>query len=100
MSAQLLLVDDEPGLREAVKDFLQESGFRVQVASNAREGWDWMQQNMPDLVISDIARNDKDDLDGLQFLSELRKTDDDTPVIFYVGVVQAGKPVFGEWAHG
>jgi DNA-binding response OmpR family regulator len=34
MSAQLLLVDDEPGLREAVKDYLQESGFNVQVASN------------------------------------------------------------------
>jgi len=31
------VVDDEPGLREAVKDYLQESGFTVQVASNARE---------------------------------------------------------------
>ena len=40
MSAQLLLVDDEPGLREAVKDYLQESGFTVQVASNAQEGWE------------------------------------------------------------
>jgi len=44
MSAQLLMVDDEPGLREAVKDYLQESGFTVQVASNAREGWELMQK--------------------------------------------------------
>ena len=40
MSAQLLLVDDEPGLREAVKEYLQESGFNVQIASNANEGWE------------------------------------------------------------
>ena len=69
MSAQLLLVDDEPGLREAVKDYLQESGFTVQVASNAREGWELMQQNTPDLVISDIMMPQ---VNGYQFLKQLR----------------------------
>ncbi|PMB01543.1 DNA-binding response regulator, partial [Fischerella thermalis CCMEE 5273] len=70
MSAQLLLVDDEPGLREAVKDYLQESGFNVQVASNAREGWELMQQSTPDLVISDIMMPQ---VDGYQFLKQLRE---------------------------
>ncbi|ARV57588.1 DNA-binding response regulator [Nostocales cyanobacterium HT-58-2] len=81
MAAQLLLVDDEPGLREAVKDYLQESGFGVQVASNAREGWELVQQNTPDLVISDIMMPQ---VDGYQFLKQLR--DDprlrSLPVIF------------------
>jgi len=70
MSAQLLMVDDEPGLREAVKDYLQESGFTVQVASNAREGWELMQQNTPDLVISDIMMPQ---VDGYQFLKQVRE---------------------------
>lgn len=70
MSAQLLLVDDEPGLREAVKDYLQESGFNVKVASNAREGWELVQQNTPDLVISDIMMPQ---VDGYQFLKQLRE---------------------------
>ncbi len=70
MSAQLLLVDDEPGLREAVKDYLEESGFKVQVASNAREGWELMQQNTPELVISDIMMPQ---VDGYQFLKQLRE---------------------------
>lgn len=69
MSAQLLLVDDEPGLREAVKDYLQESGFSVQVASNAHEGWELLQQNTPDLVISDIMMPQ---VDGYQFLKQMR----------------------------
>jgi len=70
MSARLLLVDDEPGLREAVKDYLQESGFTVQVASNARDGWELMQQDTPDLVISDIMMPVTD---GYQFLKQLRE---------------------------
>lgn len=70
MSAQLLLVDDEPGLREAVKDYLQESGFSVQVASNARDGWELMQKNTPDLVISDIMMPQ---VDGYQFLKQVRE---------------------------
>ncbi|NJL09534.1 MAG: response regulator transcription factor [Calothrix sp. SM1_7_51] len=69
MPTQLLLVDDEPGLREAVKDYLQESGFGVQIASNAREGWELLQQNTPDLVISDIMMPQ---VDGYQFLKQLR----------------------------
>jgi DNA-binding NarL/FixJ family response regulator len=94
MSAQLLLVDDEPGLREAVKDYLQESGFRVQVASNAREGWDLMQQNTPDLVISDIMMPQ---VDGYQFLKQLR---DDArfktlPVIFLTAKGMTGDRIQG-----
>jgi CheY-like chemotaxis protein len=55
MSAQLLLVDDEPGVRVSVKEYLQEvGGFTVQVASNADEAWQMLQHKTPDLVISDI----------------------------------------------
>lgn len=81
MPAQLLLVDDEPGLREAVKDYLQESGFTVQVASNARDGWGLLQQNLPDLVISDIMMPQ---VDGYQFLKQLREDPrfKNLPVVF------------------
>jgi CheY-like chemotaxis protein len=45
MSAQLLLVDDEPGVRVSVKEYLQEiGGFTVQVASDADEAWQMLQQ--------------------------------------------------------
>jgi DNA-binding NarL/FixJ family response regulator len=70
MSAQLLLVDDEPGVRVSVKEYLQEvGGFDVQVASNADEAWQMMQQKTPDLVISDIMMPQ---VDGYEFLKRLR----------------------------
>jgi DNA-binding NarL/FixJ family response regulator len=70
MSAQLLLVDDEPGVRVSVKEYLQEVGdFNVQVASNADDAWQLLQQRTPDLVISDIMMPK---VDGYQFLKKLR----------------------------
>ncbi|MBD2043790.1 response regulator transcription factor [Microcoleus sp. FACHB-672] len=69
MSAQLLLVDDEPGLREAVQAYLEDSGFSVNVASNAKLGWELVQQKRPDLVITDVMMPQ---VDGYQFLKQLR----------------------------
>jgi DNA-binding NarL/FixJ family response regulator len=81
MSQQLLLVDDEPGLRQAVQAYLEDSGYTVHVASNAREGWDLLQKTSPDLVISDIMMPQ---VDGYQFLQQMREDPryETLPVIF------------------
>lgn len=81
MPGQLVLVDDEPGLREAVQAYLEDSGYTVHTASNAREGFDLVQRVMPDLVITDIMMPQ---INGYEFLKQLR---DDArfhalPVIF------------------
>lgn len=70
MSDKLLLVDDEPGLREAVQAYLSQSGFTVEVATNGQEGWDKLQQDIPDLVITDIMMPE---VDGYQLLKQMRE---------------------------
>ncbi len=52
--SQILLVDDEPGLRNAVKTFLEDEGFEITVAVDGEDGWEKAQQFFPDLIISDI----------------------------------------------
>ncbi|MDX2239894.1 MAG: response regulator transcription factor [Leptolyngbyaceae cyanobacterium bins.302] len=81
MTGHLLLVDDEPGLREAVQAYLEDSGFEVDVASNARDGLDLARQKLPDLVITDIMMPQ---VDGYQFLQQLRDEPQfkSLPVIF------------------
>lgn len=69
MSGNILLVDDEPGLREAVQAYLEDSGFTVHVASNATQGWEMLQQVAPELVISDIMMPQ---VDGYEFLQQMR----------------------------
>lgn len=81
LPARILLVDDEPGLREAIQAYLEDSGFTVDVASNANQGWEILQQNLPDLVISDIMMPG---VDGYQFLKQLRDDPrfETLPVVF------------------
>jgi DNA-binding NarL/FixJ family response regulator len=81
MPGHLLLVDDEPGLREAVQAYLEDSGFTVDVASNAKDGLDLARQKLPDLVITDIMMPQ---VDGYQFLKQLREDSQfkTLPVVF------------------
>ena len=68
---KLLLVDDEPGVRESVQAYLEDNEeFKVQVASNATQAWELIEQESPDLIISDIMMPQ---VDGYQFLQKLRQ---------------------------
>jgi DNA-binding NarL/FixJ family response regulator len=79
---KLLLVDDEPGVRESVKAYLEDSpDLRVTVASNATQAWELLQQDIPDLIISDVMMPQ---VDGYKFLAQLRENPRFTsvPVVF------------------
>jgi DNA-binding NarL/FixJ family response regulator len=69
MSARLLLVDDEPGVRESVQAYLEDSGYAVQVAAGAKDAWEMLQRDPPELVITDVMMPQ---VDGYQFLKQMR----------------------------
>lgn len=78
---RLLLVDDEPGLRTAVKAYLEDEGFAVSTANDGEEGWIQAQQLHPDVVITDVMMPR---CDGFGLLKRLRADErlGGTPVIF------------------
>ncbi|MCT0199822.1 response regulator transcription factor [Synechococcus sp. CS-1325] len=78
---RLLLVDDEPGLRNAVQAYLEEEGFAVSTAADGDQGWAAAQELLPDLVISDVMMPR---CDGYELLRRLRADErlGGTPVIF------------------
>ncbi|MBE9166301.1 response regulator transcription factor [Pleurocapsales cyanobacterium LEGE 06147] len=68
---KILLVDDEPGIRESVQAYLEDNDeFQVQVASNATEAWEQIETDKPDLIVSDIMMPQ---VDGYQFLHKIRE---------------------------
>jgi len=64
---QVLVVDDEIGIRELLRDILQDEGYQVRLAENAAEAREWRQQARPDLVLLDIWMPD---CDGISLLKE------------------------------
>ncbi len=68
---QLLLVDDEPGIRESVQAYLEDNeAWKVTVASNAEEAWQTIEAQIPDLIISDIMMPE---VNGYEFLAKIRE---------------------------
>ncbi len=80
-SHRLLLVDDEPGIRNAVKAYLEDEGFEVLTAVDGLEGWEKAQKILPDLIITDVMMPR---CNGYELLKKLREDErlGGTPVIF------------------
>jgi DNA-binding NtrC family response regulator len=66
-TAQILVVDDEPDIRESVKDILEDEGYAVALAGNAAEARQARRARRPDLVLLDVWMPD---LDGVSLLRE------------------------------
>jgi DNA-binding NtrC family response regulator len=66
-SREILIVDDEVGIRELLSEILQEEGYRVALAENAGEARAYRQRQQPGLVLLDIWMPDTD---GVTLLRE------------------------------
>ena len=79
----ILVVDDEPDIRELVKEILEDEGMEVSVAEHAQAARDARRARKPDLVLLDIWMPDTD---GISLLREWSGEDGlDTPVIMMSG---------------
>jgi DNA-binding NtrC family response regulator len=65
--AQVLVVDDEMGIRELLCEILEDEGHSVELAANAREAREARARMQPDLVLLDIWMPDTD---GVTLLKE------------------------------
>jgi two-component system OmpR family response regulator len=69
MSKHLLVVDDDPGLRELLRGYLTESGYDVALAADGVEMWAQMNAATVDMVILDVMLPGDD---GLSLCRDLR----------------------------
>ncbi len=82
MSAQVIVVDDEAAIREAVQQWLELSGFTVRTCASAAEALAVVDRDFPGIVVSDVRMPGSD---GLQLLDKLLQIDSDLPVILVTG---------------
>src|SRR5574337_438320 len=74
----ILVVDDEQGMRELLTVLLEHQGYRVIAASDGQQALEIITHQLPDLVISDVRMPR---MDGIGLLTGIRKTDPHLPVI-------------------
>lgn len=67
----VLVIDDEPDIRETVKDILEDEGYEVALAENAESARRQLRDRLPDMVLLDIWMPDTD---GITLLKEWKET--------------------------
>ncbi len=79
----ILVVDDEPDIRELVQEILADEGFEVATAEHAQAAREARRARMPDLILLDIWMPDTD---GISLLREWSDQDGlDSPVVMMSG---------------
>lgn len=77
--AKLLVVDDEPNIRELLSTSLRFAGFDVTAAANGREALAAVEREEPDLAVLDVMLPD---MDGFTITRRLRAAGRHFPVVF------------------
>lgn len=72
--AKLLVIDDERGIRNTLREILADEGHEVEVAENGKQGLEMAQAKAYDLIFSDIKMPE---MDGLEFLMKLENAEND-----------------------
>jgi len=72
LSGTILVADDDPDIRDILKDTLSSLGARVTIACNGRECLDKIEDECPELVLLDIEMPVKNGLDVLKEISQRR----------------------------
>ncbi len=88
---RVLVVDDEPMVREVVTRYLERDGFAVTTASTGTEALALVGQSTPDLVVLDLMLPG---VGGMEILSRLRAMGD-VPVILLTARVEEADRVLG-----
>ncbi|HPA15849.1 MAG TPA: diguanylate cyclase [Desulfobacterales bacterium] len=81
MKIPILIVDDDPAIRDSMKEAMEIAGYNPYLAASAEEALDLLNKNMFHVVITDILLPG---LDGLE-LTDLIKERYDTDVIVMTG---------------
>ena len=92
--AKLLIIDDERGIRNTLREILADEGHTVEVAENGKEGLEMARQKAYDLIFCDIKMPETDGMEVLTTLKgqgdNVQSTKDDAdpiecPVVMITG---------------
>lgn len=81
-AARVLIVDDDPMVRDGLRDILGRAGYTVTTAKDGKEALDRLEDEAPDLLLLDLKLPR---LSGMDVLREIRDTHPEIPVVIVSG---------------
>ena len=84
MLTEILIIDDNPDIRNILNDLIRDAGYKTRVAANYAQALAEIDKKLPDVAIIDV-KLDKGDNDGIQLLNHIKNKDKEVPVIIISG---------------
>lgn len=84
MGKDILIVDDEPDIRNLVAEILNDEGFTSRTASTGEKALEEISLRQPNLLILDVWLGDPK-YDGLKILELIKRTNPDLPIVMISG---------------
>ncbi|EGL54310.1 two component, Sigma-54 specific, transcriptional regulator, Fis family [Methylophaga aminisulfidivorans MP] len=78
----ILVVDDEPDIRELIKDILEDENYEVKIAADGQEAQQIFNEQQPDLILLDIWMPD---IDGISLLKEFKQQNKNVTIVMMSG---------------
>ena len=88
-ASHILIVDDEPHLRNVLQRILEQEGYRVGTAPDGRTALDLIEKEAPDLILLDIMMPG---ISGREVCREVRGTAPATKVIYFTAKAEPMNP--------
>ena len=84
MATEILIIDDNPDIRNNINDLIIDAGYKTRLAANYNQALNEIDKKLPDVAIIDV-KLDKGDNDGIELLSHIKSKNIDVPVIIISG---------------
>ena len=84
MSTEILIIDDNPDIRNILNDLISDAGYKTRLAANYNQALTEIDKKLPEVAIIDV-KLDKGDNDGIELLNHIKQKNKDIPVIIISG---------------
>ena len=84
MTTEILIIDDNPDIRNILNDLISDAGYKTRLAANYNQALTEIDKKLPEVAIIDV-KLDKGDNDGIELLNHIKQKNKDIPVIIISG---------------
>ena len=85
MSNEILIVDDNPDIRNILNELISELGYKTRVAANYNQALSEIDKKLPDVALLDVKLSNSENHEGLKLLDHIKNKNKDIPVIIISG---------------
>ena len=85
MSNEILIVDDNPDIRNILNELISDLGYSTRIAANYHQALAEIDKKLPDVALIDVKLSNTENNEGLKLLDHIKNKNKDIPVIVISG---------------